>query len=274
MFKEDPTNTRVRDHLSRLANVLATTDTYAGILTEYATANPDDDSDSMLEIVHEAARLWAGTLRQPPKAVPLYERLLEARPDDRTVFSELESALSMGEMWSELAEAYWREAEDSLDEERQIDLLMRLSRVALDVLDQPLLGAKAFRRILDTQPDNDRARVQLEQVYQMTESWEELLELLRDRLNRSMDQDDRTPVYLQISELQDGPLDDPEGALDTLENLLNEVPNEVNTIAALERIADARVPQRPRVFNILQPIHESMGAGPGSLSATLRMALA
>ena len=256
VFKEDPTNTRVRDHLSRLANVLATTDRYAEILTDYAAANPDDASDSMLEIIHECARLWAGSLRQPAKAAALYQRLLEAKPDDRTVFSELESALSMGEMWTELADAYWREAEDSLDEDRQIDLLMRLSRVALDVLDQPGLGAKAFRRILDVQPDNDRARASLEQVYQMTESWTELLELLRDRLSRSFDQDDRTPVYLQMAELQDGPLDDPEGALDTLESLLGEVANEANAVGALERIADARVPQRPRIFNILQPIYE------------------
>jgi tetratricopeptide (TPR) repeat protein len=266
VFKEDPTNTRVRDHLSRLANVLATTDRYAEILTEYTTQNPDDNTDSMLEIVHESARLWAGSLRQPAKSVPLYERLLEARPDHRSVFSELESALSMGEMWRELADAYWREAEDSLDEERQVDLLMRLSRVALDVLDEPKLGAKAFRRILDTQPDNDRARAQLEQVYQMTESWPELLELLRERLTRSEDQDDRTPIYLMMAELQEGPLDDGEGALDTLEALLNEVPDEPNAVAALERIADARVPQRQRVFNILQPIYESVGNTPRLVS--------
>jgi tetratricopeptide (TPR) repeat protein len=257
VFKEDPTNDRVRDHLSRLANVLASTDRYAEILTEYAVANPDDAGDSMLAVIHEAARLWAGSLRQPVKAVPLYSRLLAAKPDERGVFSEFESALSMGEMWSELADAYWREAEDSLDEDRQVDLLMRLSRVALDVLDQPKLGAKAYRRILDVQPDNDRARAQLEQVYQLTESWAELLELLRERLTRSMDQDDRTPVYLQMAELQDGPLDDPDGALDTIESLLGEVANEHNAIAALERIADARVPQRPRVFNILQPIYEA-----------------
>ena len=160
-------------------------------------------------------------------------------------------------MWNELADAYWREADDCLDEDRQVDLLMRLSRVALDVLDVPKLGAKAFRRILDVQPDNDRARAQLEQVYQLTESWTELLELLRERLTRSVDQDDRTPVYLQMAELQDGPLDDPDGALDTLEGLLGEVANELNAVSALERIADARVPQRPRVFNILQPIYES-----------------
>src|SRR5690606_16179046 len=40
VFKEDPTNTRVRDHLSRLANVLATSDRYAEILTEYTAQNP------------------------------------------------------------------------------------------------------------------------------------------------------------------------------------------------------------------------------------------
>jgi tetratricopeptide (TPR) repeat protein len=259
VFKEDPGNTRVRDHLSRLANVLATSDRYAEILTEHVDAHPDENTDANLEIVHEAARLWAGSLRQPSKAARLYNRLLEARPDDRRVFSELESALTMGEMWKELADAYWREAEDSVEEERQVDLLMRLSRVALDVLDEPSLGAKAFERILELQPDNDRARAQLEQVLHQTERWTDLLDRLRERLTRSMDQDDRTPVYLQIAELQDGPIEDPDGALDTLEGLLGEVPNEPNAVATLERIAEGRVAQRPRIFNMLQPIYESSG---------------
>ena len=266
VFKEDPTNTRVRDQLSRLGNVLATTDRYAQILTDHVEANPDDNTDPMLEIIHESARLWAGTLRQPTRSVPLYTRLLEARPDDHSVFSELESALSMGEMWRELADAYWREAEDCLDEGRQVDLLMRLSRVALDVLDEPELGAKAFQRILEVQPDNDRARAQLEQVCQQTERWADLLELLRDRLARSVDTDDRVPVYLQIADLQDEALDDAEGALDTLEAMLGEIPDEPNAIATLERIADNRVPQRPRVFNILSPIYESTGNTPRLVS--------
>ncbi len=179
VFKEDPGNTRVRDHLARLANVLATSDRYAEILTEHADAHPDENTDGNLEIVHEAAKLWAGSLRQPAKAARLYNRLLEARPDDRSVFSELESALTMGEMWKELADAYWREAEDSVEDERQVDLLLRLSRVALDVLDDPALGAKAFERILELQPDNDRARAQLEQVLQQTERWPDLLDRLR-----------------------------------------------------------------------------------------------
>ncbi|MFV8756679.1 tetratricopeptide repeat protein [Nannocystaceae bacterium ST9] len=259
VFKEDPGNTRVRDHLSRLANVLATSDRYAEILTEYVDAHPDENTDANLEIVHEAARLWAGSLRQPSKAARLYNRLLEARPDDRSVFNELESALTMGEMWKELSDAYWREAEDSVEEERQVDLLMRLSRVALDVLDEPALGAKAFERILEIQPDNDRARAQLEQVLQQTERWSDLLDRLRERLTRSVDQDDRTPVYLMVAELQDGPLDDADGSLDTLEGLLGEVLNEPNAVAMLERIAEGRVAQRPRIFNMLQPIYESSG---------------
>ncbi|NVB42031.1 tetratricopeptide repeat protein [Pseudenhygromyxa sp. WMMC2535] len=262
LFKADPTNTRVREHLGRLANVLAAADRYAELLTEYVDGQPDDNSDETLAIVHECARLWAGSQRQPAKAVPLYQRLLEAQPDNRGLFSELESALSMGEMWRELADAYWLQAEDCFEEDRQIDLLMRLTRVALDVLDEPALAAKAFQRILEIQPENDRARSQLEQVYQQTERWADLLELLRDRLSRSMNQDDRTPLYLQIADLQDEALDDAEGALDSLEGLLNEVPYEPNAIATLERIAEARVPQRHRVFNILQPIYEATGNTP------------
>jgi tetratricopeptide (TPR) repeat protein len=191
VFKEDPTHKPSRDHLARLANVLARTEDLAKLLTDYVTQDAaDDERDETLAIVRDAAELWSIGLDQPARAVPLYERLIAARPGDTTVFPALEMALTRAEMWQALSAAYWREADTSLDERRQLDVLLRLSELALTTLKDNDLAIRAFTRILEAQPEHETARGRLEQVYEGLGRWDALIESLRQRLERAEDSRD------------------------------------------------------------------------------------
>jgi len=258
VFKEQPSNSYVRDQLSRLSNVLARGEDYAQILTTYVEQDAaGEESDDVLAVVKDAAQLWAGSLRNYAKAYPLYRRLLDARSDNRQVFTSMEQALIAGEMWKELADSYWREVDASLDEDRQADLLSRLANVAIDALQDNDEAARAYQRILELRPENQTARVRLEHVLAEAERHQDLLDLLRDRLARTDGTEARAPVYLRIAQLQNGPLDDPEGAIDTIEGLLMESPHEADAVTELERLAEARVAHRERLFSILEPIYEA-----------------
>ena len=54
------------------------------------------------------------------------------------------------------------------------DVVQFLSWMLLDDDRARDMAQEAFARVLEIQPDNDRARYQLEQVYQQTERWEDL----------------------------------------------------------------------------------------------------
>src|SRR5690606_11995338 len=165
LFKEQPGERRVRDQLARLAGVLSRVDRYAEALTEYVTDQvPDDDGEELLEVVREAAELWTGSLRQPERAVPLLQRLLDARPDDPSIFPALESALTQAELWPELSQAYWHEVDSALEEGRQIEILRKLATLAQEMLDDPSEAGRAYQRILEIQPEYDLARNRLEQI--------------------------------------------------------------------------------------------------------------
>lgn len=260
VFKEQPSNRYVRDQLSRLSGVLAKLDVYAQILTTYVTEDAaGDERDETLQILREAADLWARGLKNYEKAVPLYQRLLEARPEARDVFEAMEQALIAGGLWNDLIAAYWRETDGSLDEARQVELLMKLSNVALNAENKPEEAARAFQRVLELQPEHGQARISLERVYEHSERFDELLDLLRDRLARTDAEHERVRVQLQIAELQNGRLDDPEGALDTIEALLSEGGHDPDAVALLEQMAEPRVDNRPRIFDILEPIYAAQG---------------
>lgn len=260
VFKEQPGNTTVRDQLSRLSGVLARTDDYAELLTEHVTTTAaDDNSDEVLTIVSEASDLWAGSLRQPERAVPLLQRIREARPNDTTVFGALESALTQSENWAELAEAYWREVDTASEERRQIEVLRKLATLASELLEDPEEAGRAYRRMLDIRPDNDLARTRLEQIYESTERWPELIELLRERIDHTEGGERINAIHAQIADVQEGQLDEPEAAVDTLEVMLAEIADDADAVARLERIAVARGPLRPRILSILRPIYERQG---------------
>ncbi len=229
---------------------------YAKLLTDYLDEEvPGDDSDEILEVVSEAAQLWV-QLDQHRAAVPLFERLLAARPDDPEVFPRLEAALRAAEMWPELADAYWQEADSSLDETHQVEVLLRLSGLALNIIVDDEMAVKAFRRVLEVQPEHADARAQLEGLLERTEQWEPLVEALRERQNRTEDRDERAAVMLRIASLQDQRLEQPSDAIDTLETALMETEGGAAVVELLETLAATREDQRERVFGLLRPIYE------------------
>lgn len=257
LFKEQPGNRYVRDQLARLAGVLEQSVRYAELLTRYADEEgATDESPEMLSIVREAADLWAGPLRQPARAVPLYRRLREVRPDDAAILPLLESSLTQAESWRDLADLYWREVDTAPSEDRQIDLLRKLATLAQELLDDPEEAVRAYQRMLDIRPDYEIARTRLEQLLEGSERHADLLDALRDRIARTDHADERNRIALRIARLQDGPLEDPEGAIDTLDAMLGEVPGDPDAVEMLEQVAQARSSMRPRILGMLRPIYE------------------
>ncbi|MCA9713813.1 MAG: hypothetical protein KC468_03850, partial [Myxococcales bacterium] len=256
VFRLRPGDAGCRRHLDRLARALAKVPEYAKLLTDYLEEEvPGDDRDEILDVVREAAELWV-QLAQHRAAVPLYERLLAARPDDPDVFPRLETALRAAEMWAELADAYWQEADGSLDETRQVEVLLRLSQLALNVIVDDAMAVRAFRRVLEVRPGHDEARAQLEGLLERTEQWEALVDALRERQNRTEDLSARADVMLRVASLQDQRLDQPADAIDTLATALMETEGSAVVVQELETIAATREDQRERVFGLLRPIYE------------------
>lgn len=260
LFAEQPTNRYVRDQLGRLAGVLGKNERFAELLTEYLEGpGAADDSDEGLEIVREVADLWMGTLRKPERAVPLLRRLLTALPEETSIFNMLESALTQAEMWPELAEAYWQEAETSVSGDRQLELLRKLATLSQEMLEDHTGAARAYQRMLEIRPDYELARNRLEQIYTQTSRHEELLDLLRDRLTRLETPEERGDVSLQIAALQENALEDPSGSVDTLESMLMDLPDDRRAVEMLEVIAQKHRDLRPRVLGLLRPIYERSG---------------
>lgn len=259
VFEHAPTNAEVRDHLSRLAGILGRVDGYANLLTTYLEGPGEGDgSDEALEVLKEAANLWANALREPSRAIPLLVRLRDAKPDDASVFAALEAALIGSSSWQELVEAYWRECDASMDEERQVELLQRLANAATEWLEAPGEAIRAYQRVLEIRPDHDAARVRLERLLDKEGRSEDLLDVLRDRHERTTDPQQRGNVAVRIAELQAGALANLDDSIGTLEALLEEAPGHPEGVSLLEAIARESADHRDRIVPLLRPVYEQL----------------
>lgn len=259
VFREQPENLDARAHLVRLASALAKVEDYVELISSFVDGDgAGDDRDEILAIVREAAEIWA-RLGRHARAVPLYERLLAARPDDATVFPALESVLTHAELWDRLIEAYWTEADRSLDENYQVDVLMRVAELALGILVDDDAAIRAYRRVLEVQPVNELARGNLERIFERTGQWQQLIDSLRERLDRTEQPQMREAVLLRVAEIQDVRLDLADASIETIEGLFGEQPGLLSGVEFLEALAERRVAERPRIFAILRPIYEAAG---------------
>src|SRR5690606_37350627 len=127
----------------------------------------------------------------------------------------------------------------------------------LGILDDPDQAINAYKRVLEAHPDHEAARARLERVYAQRERWDDLIELLRERLTRTEAPGEREAVLLHIAALQEDKLGSVDAALATVESLLAEQPADPGATEALERMAEAHEEQRVRIFSILRPIYEA-----------------
>ena len=93
----------------------------------------------------------------------------------------------------------WHDAQTALEESRQIEILRKLATLAQEMLEDPAEAGRAYQRILEVQPEYDLARNRLEQIYEETQRWAELVELLRDRIERTQESQVRNAIHSRIA---------------------------------------------------------------------------
>jgi tetratricopeptide (TPR) repeat protein len=258
VFSEDPGNVYVRDQLARLSSVLHQAERYAEILNNYIENQPNDDPQ-LRQVIQEAASLWRGPARKPAKAVALLTRLRRMRPDDTSVIPELIAAMTEAEMWRELIDLYWHEIEGQRSVQVKIRLLLELARIARHSLKDVEPAVRAYRRILDLQPEHDEARRGLEAALREGRRFAEFVDLLIERASKRSDAEDRAEMLMEVVAVQVEELNDSEAGLDTLETILELCPNHVDALRWLERIAHDHEEARARAFALLRPVYETSG---------------
>jgi tetratricopeptide (TPR) repeat protein len=162
--------------------------------------------------------------------------------DDWVVVRELRRMRERLTQWPGVVETLEREATLGRDDQLAVDNLMMAAEIQLERFDDPERAAELLARVLERDPFHEEAATRLEQLLVQREAWNELVDVLRRRLDvidAGARPGSRNPTQAQIELLarmawiQREHLRHPLNAVGTLNRSLQIDPNHLPTLLTL-----------------------------------------
>src|SRR5690606_12808231 len=147
---------------------------------ERLAASLMDGSDRSPTLVR-VAHLAFDVLNDPPRAARAWQALLEVRPDDRDALDGRGQALQAADDVEALLVALQDRAEP-LHRAGALDDHLTLARLLTDRLSRTEDAIEAWRRIRSEFGRDDESFAALTALFEGTESWQELSELIEDQI--------------------------------------------------------------------------------------------
>jgi tetratricopeptide (TPR) repeat protein len=236
----DPTHERARLELVRLAQALGRWPEATAALEAAAVAAPPTDVATRAALLGELAAYFDGELRDPPRAIGAYRRLLEldggASATARRAAAALARLYEQSAAWPELRAVARRQAEwaDGSGERRA--LLGRVAGLEEHQLGDREAAIRTWRDVLDDQPQDRDALDALERLYTGTERWRDLIDVLRRKLDHTADGAAARGLLARIAEIHEVMLEDPDEAIAAHLEIVDREPADRAALAELARL--------------------------------------
>jgi golgin subfamily B member 1 len=220
----------------------------------------------------QAGQIYDELLGQPARAVDVYQQALQSEPDDLEALDRLIGLLSRLSRWEDLLAAYLRKADIVDDPNQKKALYAEVGAVYERELGRVDKAIETYQRVLEIDPEDAVAMSRLDALYQLTENWEELLSILEREAELSSNPRESLVFRHRIGELFEIRLKDPYRATEVYRQVLEVMPDNPETRAALERMIDSG--KEPALAaTVLEPIYRS-AAEPSRLVRVLEVLVA
>ena len=202
---------------------------------EVKLANVEGE-DERLALLLQVASLYEDQLRDKKSALAHMLEAVALAPADASVLDAAERVAKAAGGWDDLVGAYQNSAQAAVDDDVQVSLKLRLGRVLSDELGKVTEALAEFRAVYDDHPDNTEALSALENLYQKTEGWKELLEVYSRKLDLVTDPDERRATQFGIARVQRERMANVPAAIETYEAVLEDEADEPTALAALDEL--------------------------------------
>jgi len=202
------------------------------------------DDHGKLEYDKRLVGLYGERLDDGPRAYAAALRVLGEEPgsaSNRTVLLDLAASLERNDdVATHFEDALSRLAKEEADPQTQKDLAAQLARLYEEQLEQTDKAEVAWQKVLGLDETDQQAFDALDRVYRSGGRWTDLRDLLLRReaaLDAAgTDPEGRREILLAICDLEEGVLENPDGALTAYKRVLDLDPSMIRAYKALERL--------------------------------------
>ncbi|MCB9745562.1 MAG: tetratricopeptide repeat protein, partial [Alphaproteobacteria bacterium] len=275
----DPADGSVRAELERLAGALDGWETLAQHFGRFALEGDLCPEDAALaaRYAHWQAAILDARLGRLAEARSALESVLRERGDDAGTLAALDSLNTRLTDWRALVDVCERQVGLHEDAAGQIEVLFRIGDLWEELLEEPAAAIDVYRRVLTLDGGNQRAVAALERIFRNIGRYQDLADLLEERLAEAGTPADQVELGFQLGQVLEAHLDDPASALERYAEVLELAPeHEPSQEAIFGLVADAEGPGatavRLRACDVLEPVLEQAGDH-GSLVSLLQVRL-
>lgn len=204
------------------------------ILERRAELSPDNDS--RLILLHRAAALYEEVLEKPHKAVDSYRAVLAIDDADGEALDGLDRLYSKLGEGRELVGVLLRKVELARDVAERLLLRRGLAQVYERDLHDDFGAVGQLHDLLEEDPGNVPALVELDRLYNKARLWPELLDVLDRRAALAPHPAERADLGTRAGRLVEVELSDPLAAIGRYEEVLKLLPGHTGARAALEAL--------------------------------------
>ncbi len=250
----DPADLEPLNKMERLATLLSDWPVVVRALTAKADLLLDDEERaSAWRRIGEAKR---DMLEDPEGAIDAYERALETESDSAFTVDCLIDLREGRDDAQPLVELYQRRVElcDEDDVDLKYNLLISAARCHEEKLEDRIQAIDALNQALAVKPGDRDVLAGLNRLYRAEQMWPELLDNLRLEASTSETAEERAALRKQIGSILSEQLSSHEEALDAYRLVLDEVPDDGESITAVRQLGKEHEDLRSTVAEILIPV--------------------
>ncbi len=214
-------------------------------------------SDDKKAIYYQIGAVYERELKDVPRAIDTYQKVLELDPDDLAALGRLDVLYQTAENWAELLTVLAHEAELTGDPAEAVSYQYRIAELYEKRLGDLDRAVELYRDVLNVQPDHGptlaalegikqgggsralAAAQALEQVYDAMAEWPKLVSALSVQSELTEDPFQRVELLHRIAVLHEERIGDPAGAFDWYAKAVRVDSRNEESLGAFERLASA-----------------------------------
>ncbi|MFZ1864320.1 MAG: tetratricopeptide repeat protein [Polyangiales bacterium] len=191
------------------------------------------------EVFARMARLSSNRLRDPEKAIGLWQRVLDLRGEDPEALNALGDIYASQGNWRDLVDVLEREAAVATDGAFRVQVYSDLARVWYEKLERERNAIENWERVLDIDPANTYALFSIAEIQRAGGQSRERADTLHRIIDvgaATLEDADLITVYMQLGHIYANELRQPSDAVDAYQNVLNIDPAFFEALDSLELI--------------------------------------
>ena len=212
-----------------------------------AWADIELDEQRKLDKLREAAAIAEEKLGDSAEAAATLEIILDVDPTDRQALDDLVRLRTLEKDFESATSLLERRIDAETDATARLRLRHQLAEMYAGPLDRREDAIEAYRGVMDEDPTDMGAIDALEGLYEAAAAWEELEELIEQRLNVATGTTEQIAARVRLARLHEQRFGRRAEAIDQLREILELDSDNTDALSEMERLLEADEQWEPLV---------------------------